>query len=131
MGDLDMGDTKYNDEHIWVRLDDHGMAVIGISDHAQEQLGDIVYVELPDVGREVTVGEEIAIIESVKTTSEINAPVSGSIREVNEELGDRPELINESPLDDGWLVRIEPDDIHEADSLMDEDAYKEFVDAEA
>ena len=86
-----MGDTKYNDEHIWVRLDDHGMAVIGISDHAQEQLGDIVYVELPDVGREVTAGEEIAIIESVKTTSEINAPVSGSILEVNEELGDRPE----------------------------------------
>jgi len=126
-----MSNAKYNEEHIWVRLDDHGMAVIGISDHAQEQLGDIVYVELPDIGREVTVGEEIAIIESVKTTSEINAPVSGSIREINVELGDRPELINESPLDNGWLVRIEPDDIDEADAMMDEDAYKEFVDAEA
>ena len=126
-----MSNAKYNEEHLWVRLDDHGMAVIGISDHAQEQLGDIVYVELPDIGREVTVGEEIAIIESVKTTSEITAPVSGSIREANTDLGDRPELINESPLDEGWLIRIEPDEIAETDEMMDEDAYTEFVDAEA
>ncbi len=131
MGELGMSDRKYNEEHIWLRLDELGMVVIGISDHAQEQLGDIVYVELPDVAREVTAGEEIAIIESVKTTSEINAPVSGSIREVNGELGDHPELINESPLDDGWLVRIETDDLDETASMMDEDSYKEFVDAEA
>ncbi|MGR9090560.1 MAG: glycine cleavage system protein GcvH [Gammaproteobacteria bacterium] len=125
-----MNDVKYNEEHLWVKIDDHEMAVVGISEHAQEQLGDIVYVELPQVGREVTFGEEIAIIESVKTTSEICAPVSGEIREVNEALADSPELINESPLDDGWLVRIESADLSELDELMDEDAYREFVDSE-
>lgn len=125
-----MSDAKYNEEHLWVKIDDHDMIVVGISEHAQEQLGDIVYVELPQVGREVTVGEEIAIIESVKTTSEISAPVSGEIREINEALADNPEVINESPLDDGWLMRIEPADLSELDELMDEDAYGEFVDAE-
>ena len=114
-----MSETLYNEEHLWVRLDDHGMAVVGISDHAQEQLGDIVYVELPDVGREVIVDEEIALIESVKTTNEIN-----------EELAERPEIINESPLDDGWLMRVEPDDSEDTNATMDEDDYKEFVDLE-
>ena len=125
-----MSDYHYNDEHLWVRVDDLDMVLVGISEHAQEQLGDIVYVELPEVGREVAAGEEIAIIESVKTTSEINAPVSGEIRDVNEAVRDTPELINESPLDDGWLVRIEPVDADVAANLMDEDAYREFVDAE-
>ena len=125
-----MFETKYNEEHVWVRLDDHGMAVIGISDYAQEQLGDIVYVELPDVGTEVIVGEEMAIIESVKTTSEVHAPLSGTILEINEELADRAEIINESALDDGWLVRIEPTGIDDTDATMGEDDYKEFVDLE-
>jgi glycine cleavage system H protein len=125
-----MSDIKYNEEHIWVRIDDHAMVVIGISEHAQEQLGDIVYVELPQAGREITLGEEIAIIESVKTTSEIAAPVSGEVLEINESLADSPEIINESPLDEGWLIRIEPGDVDETADLMDEDAYKEFVDAE-
>tara|TARA_R110002096_G_scaffold15028_7_gene52918 strand:+ start:238 stop:618 length:381 start_codon:yes stop_codon:yes gene_type:complete len=125
-----MSDAKYNEEHLWAKLDDQDMVVVGISEHAQEQLGDIVYVELPQLGREVTFGEEIAIIESVKTTSEISSPVSGEIREVNEALGDSPEIINESPLDDGWLMRIEPSDLSELDELMDEDAYREFVDSE-
>jgi glycine cleavage system H protein len=123
-----MFDTKYNEEHIWVHLDDHGMAVVGISDHAQEQLGDIVYVELPDIGREVTVGEEIAIIESVKTTSEVNAPISGTILEINEDLAENPEIINESALDDGWLVRIEPNGLDDSDATMGEEEYKESVD---
>tara|TARA_R110002095_G_scaffold17889_3_gene20914 strand:+ start:579 stop:959 length:381 start_codon:yes stop_codon:yes gene_type:complete len=125
-----MSDAKYNEEHLWAKLDDQDMVVVGISEHAQEQLGDIVYVELPQLGREVTIGEEIAIIESVKTTSEISSPVSGEIREVNEALGDSPEIINESPLDDGWLMRIEPSDLSELDELMDEDAYREFVESE-
>lgn len=125
-----MSDAKYNEEHLWAKLDDLDMVVVGISEHAQEQLGDIVYVELPQLGREVTIGEEIAIIESVKTTSEISSPVSGEIREVNEALGDSPEIINESPLDDGWLMRIEPSDLSELDELMDEDAYREFVESE-
>jgi glycine cleavage system H protein len=125
-----MFETKYNEEHIWVRLDEDGMAVVGISDHAQEQLGDIVYVELPEVGTEVIVGEEMAVIESVKTTSEINAPLSGTIFEVNEELAERAEIINESALDDGWLVRIEPSGVDDSDATMDEGDYKEFVDLE-
>ncbi len=125
-----MVDTKYNAEHIWARLDDHGMVVVGISDHAQEQLGDIVYVELRDVGRDVAAGDEIAVIESVKTTSEISTPVSGTILEINEYLGDRPEIINESPLEEGWLVRIESDDTSELGAMMAEDAYDEFVAAE-
>jgi glycine cleavage system H protein len=125
-----MRGTHYTEEHLWVRLDDHDMVVVGISEHAQEQLGDIVYVELPDVGREVAAGEEIALIESVKTTSDILAPVSGEILEINETLSDTPEIMNESPLDDGWLMRIEPSDIDEIEDLMDEDAYQEFVDAE-
>ena len=126
-----MSGMRYNDEHIWVRVDDHDMVVVGISEFAQEQLGDVVYVELPDVGREVAAGEEIAVIESVKTTSDILAPVSGEVREVNEALVDTPEIINESPLDDGWLMRIEPSDLDELEAFMDEDAYQEFVDAES
>jgi glycine cleavage system H protein len=125
-----MSETLYNEEHLWVRRDDYGMTVVGISEHAQEQLGDIVYVELPDVGREVLVDEEIGLIESVKTTSEINAPVSGTILEINEALAERPEVINESPLDDGWLLRIEPDGGEHTNATMGEDDYKEFVDLE-
>lgn len=126
-----MIDTRFSEDHIWARLDDHGMVIVGISEYAQEQLGDIVYVELPDIGREVIAGDEVAIIESVKTTSEIHAPLSGTVLAVNEKLGDQPEIINESPLDDGWLIRIEPDDVDEMTAMMDEAAYAEFVDAEA
>ena len=121
---------KYNEEHLWVRLDEFDMYVIGISEHAQEQLGDIVYVELPDIGREVTQGEEIALIESVKATSDIAAPVSGTVLEINEALAESPETINESPLDDGWLMRIEPQDTGDLEDLMDEETYQEFVDSE-
>ena len=126
-----MSGIKFNQEHIWVTEDEYGMIVVGISDFAQEQLGDIVYVEVPQVGREVTAGEEIAIIESVKTTSEISAPISGTIYAVNEELSEQPEIINESPFDDGWLVRIEPDDLSELSAMMGEDAYQEYVVSEA
>ena len=126
-----MTERRYSEEHIWLKSDEYGMIVVGISDYAQEQLGDIVYVEVADVGREITRDEEIAVIESVKTTSEIFAPLSGTVREINVELAERPEIINESPLDAGWLLRVEPTDIDEMRDLMDEDAYKEFVESEA
>jgi glycine cleavage system H protein len=116
---------------VWASIDDYGMVVIGISEYAQEQLGDIVYVELPEIGQEVSAGDEIAVIESVKTTSEIAAPVTGTIYMINEDLADRPELINESPLEDGWLFRIEPDDIDEQSELMSEADYIQFVEDEA
>lgn len=126
-----MAEIRYNEEHIWLKSDEYGMIVVGISDYAQEQLGDIVYVGVADVGREITLDEEIVIIESVKTTSEISAPLSGTVHEINVELAERPEIINESPLDAGWLLRVEPADIDEMSDLMDEDAYKEFVESEA
>jgi len=126
-----MTEIRYSEEHMWLKSDEYGMIVVGISDYAQEQLGDIVYVEVADVGREITRDEEIAIIESVKTTSEISAPLSGTVHEINVELAERPEIINESPLDAGWLLRVEPTDIDEMSDLMDEDAYKEFVESEA
>ena len=126
-----MTEIRYNEEHIWLKSDEYGMIVVGISDYAQEQLGDIVYVGIADVGREITLDEEIVIIESVKTTSEISAPLSGTVHEINVELAERPEIINESPLDAGWLLRVEPADIDEMSDLMDEDAYKEFVESEA
>jgi glycine cleavage system H protein len=126
-----MTERRYSEEHIWLKSDEYGMIVVGISDYAQEQLGDIVYVEVADVGREITRDEEIAVIESVKTTSEIFAPLSGTVHEINVELAERPEIINESPLDAGWLLRVEPTDIDEMRDLMDEDAYKEFVESEA
>ena len=126
-----MTEIRYNEEHIWLKSDEYGMIVVGISDYAQEQLGDIVYVGIADVGREITLDEEIVIIESVKTTSEISAPLSGTVHEINVELAERPEIINESPLDAGWLLRVEPTDIDEMSDLMDEDAYKEFVESEA
>jgi len=131
IGDRNMTEIRYNEEHIWLKSDEYGMIVVGISDYAQEQLGDIVYVGIADVGREITLDEEIVIIESVKTTSEISAPLSGTVHEINVELAERPEIINESPLDAGWLLRVEPTDIDEMSDLMDEDAYKEFVESEA
>jgi len=131
IGDRNMTEIRYNEEHIWLKSDEYGMIVVGISDYAQEQLGDIVYVGIADVGREITLDEEIVIIESVKTTSEISAPLSGTVHEINVELAERPEIINESPLDAGWLLRVEPADIDEMSDLMDEDAYKEFVESEA
>ena len=109
-----MSEILYNEEHIWVRFDDYGMAVVGISAHAQEQLGDIIFVDLPDDGHEVLLEEEIILIESVKPTNEFAVPA----------------LINQSPLVDGWLLRVEPHDGRDINATMDEDEYKEFVDLE-
>ncbi|MFT4582497.1 MAG: glycine cleavage system H protein [Gammaproteobacteria bacterium] len=126
-----MNDIRYNEAHVWASIDDYGTVLIGVSEYAQEQLGDIVYVELPEVGQDVSAGDEIAVIESVKTTSEIAAPVTGTIYMINEDLAERPELINESPLEEGWLFRIEPGDIDEQSELMSEADYTRFVEEEA
>jgi glycine cleavage system H protein len=118
---------RFSPEHSWVRLDDDGLATVGISPYAQEQLGDIVYIEAPDVGREITQGEDIGVIESVKTTGELSAPASGAIVALNGAALERPELVNESPLDDGWILRMRVDDEGALDELMDEDGYAEYV----
>jgi glycine cleavage system H protein len=114
---------RYTHEHEWIRLDgDEG--VIGISDYAQDELGDVVYVDLPALGTLLTAGERFGEIESVKTVSELFAPATGEVTAVNEALADQPELVNESPYDDGWMVRIVLTDPTQLESLLDVDAYR-------
>jgi len=116
---------KYTKTHEWVKLAG-AKAKIGITDHAQEELTDIVFVELPTVGKEVTKGEELCVVESVKSVSEVYAPVSGKIVAVNTKLDDSPEIINSSPYDDGWLVELEVKDKAEVNTLLDAAAYKKL-----
>lgn len=120
------GDLKYSKEHEWVRMDGD-TAIIGITDHAQDELGDVVYVELPDVGRELKQDETFGVVESVKAVSDVYTPLGGEITEVNDQLGDAPELINESPYENGWIIKLKPSDLSEMDSLMDAAAYQEFI----
>jgi glycine cleavage system H protein len=116
-------DLKYVATHEWVRLEDDGTVTIGISDHAQELLGDIVFIELPEEGAVVNAREEISVVESVKAASDIYAPVSGEVIEVNEDLTDAPETVNSSPYGDGWLCRILPSNLSELEELLDADTY--------
>lgn len=118
--------TYYTREHEWVRVED-GVATCGITDYAQDQLGDVVYVELPELNIQVAREVEAAVVESTKAASDIYAPVSGEVIEVNRELEARPDLVNESAEDSGWFFRIRIDDEGELDELLDEDGYKEFL----
>lgn len=122
-----MIDMHFTENHVWVRLDSDSTATIGITEYAQEQLGDIVFIDLPEVGTECSAGEEISLIESVKSTSDIFSPLTGVIIEVNEALSETPEIINDSPMDDGWILRIEVEDEQEMEELMDESSYEEFT----
>ena len=115
---------RFTEEHEWLRLEGEE-GVVGITEFAQNSLGDMVFVELPEVGRTVAMGEEVGVLESVKAASEIYAPVSGTITMVNGELGDSPGLVNESAEDRGWLFRLRLSDPAECDSLLDTDAYRE------
>lgn len=121
-----MADLKYSKEHEWVRIEGD-VAVIGISDYAQAQLGDVVFVELPEVGKQVVKNGEAAVVESVKAASEVYAPVSGEVVEVNDTLSDEPEMVNSAPTGDGWFIKIRISDPSELDGLMDEAAYLAFV----
>ncbi|KYK20757.1 glycine cleavage system protein H [Thermoplasmatales archaeon SM1-50] len=116
---------KYTKTHEWIKLVGN-KATIGITDHAQHELTDIVFVELPTVGKDIKKGEELCVVESVKSVSEVYAPVSGKITTVNNKLDDSPELINSSPYDDGWLVEIELKDTAEISMLIDPTAYKKL-----
>ncbi|UCE01794.1 MAG: glycine cleavage system protein GcvH [Candidatus Latescibacterota bacterium] len=118
---------KYTSEHEWVNLDDDGMALVGITDFAQSELGDIVYVELPAEGETVTQMESFGSIEAVKTVADLYAPVSGEIVGVNATLQDAPTLINESPYQDGWIVRMRLTDLQEVEKLLTADQYSEQV----
>ena len=121
-----MSDRVYSTDHEWVEMDGD-IATVGISDHAQEQLGDVVFVELPDVGRTVAQNEEACVVESVKAASEVYAPVSGEIVEVNELLAEDPAQVNADAYGSGWFIRIKVDDPGQLDGMMDEEAYQEFL----
>ncbi len=117
---------KYTQQHEWARPAD-GTAVVGLSDYAQDKLGEIVFVELPDVGAEVEAGKSAAVIESVKAVADLYAPVDGKVTEVNEALLDQPEVINQDPYGEGWVFKVEVKDESQLDKLMDKPAYEEFI----
>ena len=118
---------KYSEDHEWVDEKEDDLVVIGITDFAQEQLGDLVYVELPEVGDECSRGENISVIESVKAASDLVAPVSGSIIEINSRLEDEPEIVTEDSMGEGWFIKVKLSNPEELNDLMDEDAYKTFI----
>ena len=117
-------DLKYVASHEWLKLEDDGIITVGITDHAQDLLGDVVFVELPEVGREVSADEEIAVVESVKAASDVYAPIAGEIVEINEELVDSPELANEDPYGKAWFFKIKPANPADYDGLMSADDYE-------
>ncbi len=119
---------KFTDDHEWIRQE-NDLVVVGITDFAQQQLGDVVYIELPDLARELEQGEEAAIIESVKAAAELKSPLSGVVTEVNETLTDSPETINDDPDGEGWVYKMKPGDPSELDGLMDLAAYQSLVES--
>jgi glycine cleavage system H protein len=127
--ELAMSDLWFTEDHEWIRIDDDEGAVVGITDYAQDQLGELVFVELPEVGAELDQGEEGAVIELVKAAGELKIPVSGTVTEVNDSLVDEPGQVNADPLGDGWFFRIQVRDASELDGLMNEAAYHAYIES--
>ena len=121
-----MGETVYTKDHEWLVIVD-GVATIGVTEFAQEQLGDVVFVELPDIGALLTEGDEVAVIESVKAAGEINAPINGTVLGVNEILADEPELLNSSPEEDGWMFKVTLDEDYDISELMNKAEYQDYI----
>ena len=124
------GDLKFLKSHEWARIEDNGQVTIGISDHAQGLLGDLVYVELPEVGDTVTAGNAVAVVESVKAASDVYSPISGTVVAVNDGLADKPETINEDAYGDGWMLVVKPDDLEQLNELLSPDEYSELIESE-
>ncbi|EKE00525.1 MAG: hypothetical protein ACD_21C00333G0002 [uncultured bacterium] len=122
-----MADVKFTKTHEWVRLENDGTVTVGITDHAQHALGDMVFVELPDVGKAVVSGKECAVVESVKSASDAYAPLSGEVTAVNDAVVANPELVNKDPQQEGWLIKIRPSNPKELDALMDAKAYEAYL----
>jgi glycine cleavage system H protein len=122
-----MSELKYTEDHQWIRLEEDNTAVVGITDYAQEQLGDVVYVEMPAVGRELGKDDEAALVESVKAAGEVKMPLTGTVLSVNENLEDEPELVNVDPEGDGWFLTISINNPEEVKGLMDDNDYNEFL----
>ncbi|MFB0981542.1 MAG: glycine cleavage system protein GcvH [Alteromonadaceae bacterium] len=121
-------ELKYATSHEWVRQEGNGVVTVGITEHAQELLGDMVFVELPDVDDEISTGDDVAVAESVKAASDIYAPISGKVIEVNEDLEDSPELVNSDAFGAGWLFKVQLDDASELDALLDAEGYANSID---
>ncbi len=117
-------DLKYVASHEWLRLEEDGTITVGITDHAQDLLGDVVFVDLPDVGDNISVDEEIAVVESVKAASDVFAPISGEVIAINESLEDDPEIINSDPYGDGWFFKMKPENMADFEALMSADEYQ-------
>jgi len=124
-----MSVLQFTRDHEWIRLDGE-LAVVGVTDYAQSQLGDVVYVELPEIGRRVEKGKEVAVVESVKAASEVYAPASGEIAEVNEALAVDPAKVNADPMGEGWFLKLRLTDLKELEGLLDEAAYQQFIEQE-
>jgi len=124
-------ELKYSKSHEWVRLEENGMVTVGITDFAQESLGDIVFVELPEVGVQIESGEEAGVVESVKAASDTYAPVGGTVVEVNSMLEDEPERVNQDAFGDGWFYRLKPHDVEDLGELMDAESYTDMCESEA
>lgn len=120
-------DLRYTKSHEWVRLEEDGTVTVGISDHAQEALGDLVFVELPEVGAKISADEACCVVESVKAASDVYMPITGEVVDTNQLLVDEPEIINSSPYDDGWVFKIQPDDADEIEQLMDASTYESEI----
>jgi len=127
MSDLP-GDLRYTSEHEWLRQEEDGSVTVGITDHAQSALGDLVYVELPEVGQELEAGEEMAVVESVKAASDVYSPISGLVLEINVDLADEPEKINTDPYGDGWIVRLKSPSNIDLSDIMNPDSYQAMLD---
>ncbi|MDO3380972.1 glycine cleavage system protein GcvH [Gilvimarinus algae] len=123
-------ELKYLPSHEWARVEEDGTVTIGITDHAQESLGDVVYVETPELGATVNAGEEAGVVESVKAASDIYSPISGEVIAVNESLEDAPEQVNESPYDDGWFYKVKPSDLSELEDALDAAGYQAAIEAD-
>lgn len=123
-------DLRYTRDHEWVRPMEDGTALVGVTDHAQDALGDLVFVEVPELGGKLAAGDACAVVESVKAASDVYMPVAAEVVEVNEALADSPELLNGDPYGEGWLMRIQPDDSDEIDSLMSPEEYEQLLEEE-
>lgn len=123
-------DLKYASTHEWARLEEDGTVTVGITDHAQDALGDVVFIEMPEVDAVLAAGDEAGVVESVKAASDIYAPVSGTVIAVNELLEEAPETVNNDPYVDGWFFKLKPEDVEELENLMDADAYAESCEEE-
>lgn len=121
-------ELKYAESHEWARLEEDGTITVGITDHAQEALGDVVFVELPEIGAAMAAGQEAGVVESVKAASDIYSPVSGEVIAINETLVDEPETVNDSPYDDGWFFKVKPEEVGELDNLLSAEEYEAQAD---